>query len=157
MARSNRKLTQFTVSRLQSILKFGLGRFSHSDTAGNTQVETILEKDGPSSAVVRLYGKEIFRLHYSRTNSKQVTGLSVHAGGFYDMNGRPTRTTRERLNGILDAMGTAKVIPEGVRVYLDEDGGCQVGSGHVKMPLDSANESIQIFSNPDRLVFMTKL
>jgi len=158
MARSNRKLTQFTVSRLQQILKFGLGRFSHSDTAGNTRVETVVEEGrGISYAAVRLYDQEIFRMHYLPSNKKEVRGISVYSGGFYDQNGRPSRTTRERLNGILDAMGTANLIPEGVRVYLDDNGGCQLGTGDVKKPLDSANESIQIFPHSERLVFLTDL
>ena len=158
MARSNRKLTQVTVSRLQQILRSGLGKFSHSDIAGNTQVETVVEQEpGISYAVVRLYGQDIFRMHYLPSNKKEVRGITVYSGGFYDQNGRPSRTTRERLNGILDAMGTASVIPEGVRVYLDDDGGCKLGMGDVRRPLDSANESIQIFSHPERLVFLTEL
>jgi hypothetical protein len=45
--------------------------------------------------------------------------LSVGLGEYFDGYGCPTRTTVERLNGLLDCLGFHGVIPEGVRVFRD--------------------------------------
>lgn len=156
MARSNRTLTQFAVNNLQAILQNGPSLCSSSNVAGNTEVAVVLSQAHPACAVVRLFGKEIFRLHYKAKNSNKVIGLTIQTGDFYDKDGRPSRTTRERLNGILDAMGTANLIPEGVRVYLDQEGGCKIGKKFMSMPFNSKNKLVRIFSNPERLVFFTE-
>ena len=59
-------------------------------------------------------------------------GLCV--GGFYDNDGNPSGLTRERLNGLLAALGDASVIPPKVRVFIEHDYEmCYVGSGEQKV------------------------
>ncbi len=95
--RSNRQLTQFAVDRVKGLL---LGATDQS-AAGNTPVE----RDdcdcceSPSHIVVRLFGEEIIRFYTSPLNNRIIVGALVSAGNFYDSKGRPSRTTRERLNG----------------------------------------------------------
>ena len=127
MARSNRTLTQFVVDRILFSLKHGPEAVGRSE-AGNTRVEADIKDT--TQLVVYLFENEIIRLVYSPQRRNQVIGAIISTGDFYDSSGRPSRTTRERLNGILDALGTASVIPAGVRVFVkSDDGQCYLGKG----------------------------
>ncbi len=78
--------------------------------------------------------------------------LTLRNGGFFDSKGRPSRTTRERLNGLLDAAGDLGCIPKGVRVFFRIEGdqfSCKVGKGEVVNTLDS--------SSPDRIIVRNHL
>ena len=100
MARSNRQLTQFAVSRLRSFIRNGIQGLSE-EVQGNTGV--LATEDDVFR--ITLFGKPILCLH--------ADAVHIHAGDFYDSLGRPSRTTRERLNGLLDALGDENIIPEG--------------------------------------------
>ena len=127
MARSNRTLTQFVVDRILYSLKHGPEGVGRSQ-AGNTRVE--VDFKDTAQLVVYLFENEIVRLVYSPHKQGHILGAIVSTGNFYDSSGRPSRTTRERLNGILDALGTASVIPSGVRVFVkSDDGQCYLGKG----------------------------
>lgn len=155
MARSNRQLTQFVVDRVRAALVYGPEMVGRS-TAGNTEVEVdaCSNCSRPGHLVVRLFGKEIIRLFFSPLNKAQILGFMVSAGDFYDSKGRPSRTTRERLNGILDALGTAEFIPEGVRVFIKpEDNQCYLGKGDAAKVFNSTASQLIILSHPTELIY----
>ena len=145
MPRSNRTLTQFAVHRINCILDSGTGVSPESSSAGNTEVSTRF-----GQAFVKLFGKEIFSLSF---DNGEVSAVTVRSGDFYDSSGRPSRTTRERLNGLLDLLGGRGVIPEGVRVFVREDGSCCVGKGDACKRFDASSDQILILSHPRDLVF----
>ena len=154
MARSNRQLTQFAVSRLRHAMVYGPETVG-KESQGNTEVEADVcgNCSRPAHLVIRLFGKDILRVFFSPVNPRVVAGILVSTGDFYDSKGRPSRTTRERLNGLLDSLGTAGFIPEGVRVFLREDGQCCLGKGDACKTLDSGAPAALILSHPTDLVF----
>lgn len=81
---------------------------------GNTEAFV----DSNDDFIVTLYGKPILKI---ACKDKEVKRISVYDGGFYDKYGNPSDLTRERLNGVLDALGHAEIIPQNVRVYYDRD------------------------------------
>lgn len=153
MARSNRQLTQFAVDKLCQYMVYGPEEFV-DEAAGNTEV--VLE-DCPRcprpALAVKLFGKDIIRLVVNPFNPRIIGGIDIFSGDFYDSKGRPSRTTRERLNGLLDALGAAQIIPEGVRVFIREDGACCIGKGYACKYFDAGNNPILILSHPTDLVF----
>ncbi len=154
MARSNRQLTQFAVDRLRYAMVYGPENAGKS-TAGNTEVEADICGHCGRSAhlVIRLYGQEIMRILFSPINPRVVAGVLIRTGDFYDSKGRPSRTTRERLNGLLDALGAAKFIPEGVRAFIREDNSCAVGKGDACKSFDAGAPAVLLLSHPTDLVF----
>ena len=79
--------------------------------------------------------------------------MFIYSGDFYDSKGRPSRTTRERLNGLLDALGQNGFIPEGVRVFIREDGSCNIGKGDACKQFDAGKPVIGMLAHPRDLVF----
>lgn len=148
MTRSNRQLTQFAVDKLCQAIAHGPATISKT-TQGNTEVDY----DRSAHLVIRLYGKDIMRIFFGSTNPRVVDGVLIRTGDFYDSKGRPSRTTRERLNGLLDALGTANFIPEGVRVFIREDGSCALGKGDVCRSFNAGSPAVLFLSHPTDLVF----
>lgn len=148
MARSNRQLTQFAVHRVGCILDCGSSLMPESDAAGNTEVSTRF-----GEASVKLFDKEILFLGFQ---AGRVTTVVVRSGDFYDSRGRPSRTTRERLNGLLDLLGDRGIIPEGTRVFLSGDGSCRIGKGDRSQPLDKDSPNASLLTSfkqvPDSLI-----
>ena len=151
MARSNRQLTQFAVDTLRELLDSKA--FCEARSAGNTQVYSV-PSGGQVRYAVALFGEEILRLVTDAT-SHSIAGISVSTGNFYDSKGRPSRTTRERLNGLLDLLGDRGIIPEGTRVFLTDDG-CRVGKGDQSQPLDKDNPAVSLLTSfkqiPDSII-----
>ena len=154
MARSNRQLTQFAVDKLRQAMVYGPAELGKS-VMGNTEVEVdeCSHCDRPSHLVVRLYGKDIMRILFSPVNPRVVAGILIRTGDFYDSKGRPSRTTRERLNGLLDALGTAHFIPEGVRAFIREDGSCAIGKNDACKSFDAGSPLVLLLAHPRDLVF----
>ena len=140
MARSNRQLTQFAVHRIGCILDHGTGLLPASDTAGNTEVSTRLNE-----AHVKLFGKKILSIEL---DEGKILSITVRSGDFYDSLGRPSRTTRERLNGLLDYLGSRGLVPSGVRVFIGEKGGCCIGRENVTKGFGIENPSVTIQAHP---------
>lgn len=155
MARSNRQLTQFAVSKVEQFLRNPAG-FTNS-TQGNTSVE--YHKCSADDCLlrtlrVRLFGEVIFSLILSPIDPRVVSGIVISGGDFYDSKGRPSRTTRERLNGLLDSMSECNFIPQGVRAFISRDTEeCFVGIGEGCRPLDRDHPRVVLLSNPTQLVF----
>ena len=154
MARSNRQLTQFAVDRLRYAMVYGAENVV-SSSQGNTEVtaDTCDHCSRPAHLVIRLYDKEIMRILFSPINPRVVAGVLVRSGDFYDSKGRPSRTTRERLNGLLDALGAAKFIPEGVRAFIREDNSCALGKGDACKAFDAGAPAVLLLAHPTDLVF----
>ena len=130
MARSNRQLTQFAVDGLSDFIR---DPAVYSETRGNTTISVYMDSLTQEPVFqVLLFGVSIFEL------SAQC--LTLRNGGFFDSKGRPSRTTRERLNGLLDTAGQLRLIPEGVRLFLASNGQkdtCLVGKGTTAGVLDA--------------------
>lgn len=155
MARSNRQLTQFAVDQLRKAMVYGPAGLDKA-VMGNTEVEadTCSHCTRPAHLAIRLYGKEIMTILFSPVNPRVVAGVIIRTGDFYDSKGRPSRTTRERLNGLLDALGTANFIPEGIRVFIrDCDNSCVIGKGDASKTFDAGSPIVLILSHPTDLVF----
>jgi hypothetical protein len=154
MTRSNRQLTQFAVDQLREAMVYGPERIGKR-VQGNTEVESDVcnHCERPAHLVIRLYGKDIMRLLFSPVNPRVVAGILIRTGDFYDSKGRPSRTTRERLNGLLDALGTANFIPEGVRVFIREDNSCVLGKGDACKSFDAGAPVALLLAHPSDLVF----
>lgn len=149
MTRLNRSLTQFAIGKIDEFIDLGPERFQNAG-GGNTSVT--LEKDGDLNILgVWLFDKPIAELVFDGIRFLEVT---VYDGGFYDKAGRPSRTTRERLNGILDHLGEACLIPEGVRVFLDTvTDSAFVGRQQVRRPIGRGYEPVTIEAHPITLEF----
>ena len=155
MARSNRQLTQFVVNKLRQYLIGGPELFK-DEVAGNTQVKfhKCNDKDCHRQVLqIYLFDKRIMELVVNPFKPKVVVGMLIYSGDFYDSKGRPSRTTRERLNGVLDYLGTAGFIPQGVRVFFSEDGTCCFGKGTARKKFDSSKPVVTMLAHPRDLVF----
>ena len=116
MTRSNRALTQFVIGKIDEYLDLGPERFVNA-AGGNTSVT--LTRDGDADTLgVWLFDQPIAELFFL---GGRFEAVAVIDGSFYDKAGRPSRTTRERLNGILDHLGEICFIPGGVRVFIDPE------------------------------------
>ena len=156
MARSNRQLTQFAVRKINEYLRSGPTGFT-SEVQGNTEVQ-FNDCETPDCIIrtlrVKLFNESILTLILSPANPRIPSGIVLQGGNFYDSKGRPSRTTRERLNGILDSLGELKFIPQGIRAFIDkETGECRVGAGDASRPLSADSNTVVILSNPNALVF----
>jgi len=153
MPRSNRQLTQFAVAKVEQFLK-SPQTFVNSEQ-GNTSVQLVdcSIKECPLRTLqVRLFGEVIFTLVLSEGS---VCCFLLSSGDFYDAKGRPSRTTRERLNGLLDAMSTCNLLPDGVRAFINrETEECCIGIGDGHRTLGRENSQVMIMANPNRLLFL---
>ncbi len=149
MTRSNRQLTQFAVDKLHSFLNEG--NAFQPEQAGNTAVALLADGD-MSILHFSLFEQVILEVFF---DGQLCSHVVVHDGNFYDEEGRPSRTTRERLNGLLDALGEECLIPEQVRVHLDKDNQkeCYIGRRGTRQRFGKDFPPAVIHSDSVRLVF----
>ena len=124
-------------------------------SAGNTEVECQICRRcpyAPPQYVVNLFGKQIVRVYTSPLNHQTPIAITISTGDFYDSKGRPSRTTRERLNGLLDFFCSQEYLPEGVRVFLREDGMCCVGKGDYARVFDKSHPAAILMASKTDLV-----
>ena len=159
-SRSNRFWTQQTVDHVLEYVS------TYTPNPGkwyyhNTQVRV----DEDLSLTVSLFDRPI--LVIDRTESGHLDKVYVRTGGFYDNEGNPSDTTRERLNGLLAALGDQRIIPKKVRAFMNykypEDEAeqrkdaprlCYVGSGDNKILFNEDYATVvAIDATPDRLIF----
>lgn len=149
MTRSNRPLTLFAVGKIQEFLDLGLRRFQPA-RAGNTSV-TLKQEGDICTLCIWLFHQPIIELYFV---GDYFDRLVISDGKFYDKAGNPSRTTRERLNGILDQLGELCLIPEGVRVFLaDQRTKCYIGRGEVREPFGRGYPDVVINAHPVTLEF----
>lgn len=129
--RSNRPLTEFSCVLLERFLS---GRFHENCqfSQGNTVV--LIEVDGRIDRLkVLLFGSKILEI---MRHDKKVLCIDVLFTEFFDKKGRPSTTTCERLNGLLDRLGVYGVTPPGVRVFnSSEEGLMFLGKGDNKVAI----------------------
>lgn len=152
MPRSNRRLSQFAVDQVVSLLA------SHPEAPakplickeqGNTKVVWESRGSKESAIQVFLFDELILELDFYH---RVCSFVDIRAGNFYDNYGNPSRTTRERLNALLDALGDAHLLPQGVRVFLDE-WGSYLGNHSSCRPLNERHSRITLIPDPCQLVF----
>ena len=150
MARSNRQITQLMCDAARA---YRLGTLTAPSVEfGNTRVSMQDMGRGFARVLVHLFGKPIMEAVASKD---AVTHAALYTGDFYDSKGRPSRTTRERINGLLAQGGDNNVIPQGVRVFIHkETGQCCVGKGDHYRPFDKDHTAVYIQPNPTELVFL---
>jgi len=97
---------------------------------------TSIEVDEDCTLTVCIEDNPILRI--TRTDDNQdFDKVFVFAGGDYDDNGNPSKTIKERLNGLLNALGWCGVIPPRVRVFWDQEANLTYfGSGETKIALN---------------------
>jgi hypothetical protein len=114
--RSNRPLTDFACRCLHDFVSSPPTN-SYQSVQKNTTVRVLI--DGSlRTFLVLLYEEEIFRLTFS---GKKLLPVKLSFTSFSDSHGQPSTTTAERLNGLLDTAGGLGLIPEGVRVFRDQE------------------------------------
>lgn len=153
--RSNRQISQFAVDMVRDFISdLSAGTAGHfSRTKGNTKVELTDFGHGSYSVSVYLFNRPILVLGLHK---HQVEEIIVWSGGYYDRSGNPTRTTRERLNALLDALGEDRIIPQGIRVFnLEEETvvGGSVQDEFKAKPLRFDHPSARILANSETLIF----
>lgn len=127
--RSNQIVTEFACAHLGFFLT-GLYRGSGNRSKGNTTVMYKTSEDIQTFEVF-LFNERIFSL--KAQNWKAAT-INISFTDFYDHEGNPTKPVIERLNGLLDRLGTYKIIPCGVRVFQDKEARLTyLGSGDNKI------------------------
>jgi hypothetical protein len=109
--RSNRALTNFAIRGVTDYLNGG-------ESIEWRQDNTSVYKDGHGDIFVELFDRPILRL---KQVDSQPSVVYIYDGDHYDAYGNPTNLTRERLNGLLDALGAMEIIPENVRVTYDRE------------------------------------
>lgn len=147
MARSNRQATQYVIDALNRCLAEG---YSQRKIIIHSTSDTRLEAS-KNQYVIKLHGQPIMRLDKHPENPQKLVRITCTTGFFYDRFGVPSCKTRERLNGLLDYLGDRGYLPQGVRVFVDEEG-CWVGKGDECIGLDKDDPIVTIESNPHNLV-----
>ena len=100
----------------------------------NTKVECTEDRT-VKTVIVSLFDDPIVNLALSLPDEKPFY-LAVCIGDYFDGFGCPTKTTVERLNGLLDGLGFHGVIPSGVRVFRDPiENTFYLGKGADKIPV----------------------
>jgi len=146
--RSNRMLTQRAV---EHVLQYVSTTNPKPDQWSHLNTEIRVEED--LSLTVSLLDNPIMRI--TRTKTGYLDKVYVLSGGFYDNDGNPSGLTRERLNGLLAALGDANVIPPKVRVFIEHDYEmCYVGSGEQKVAFNKDySNMVSIDAVADYFVF----
>jgi len=148
--RSNRPLTTFACKCLE---EFMLSRQvdSYQSEQKNTTVR-VLNDGSLSTITICLFEEEIFRLAKLKDSA---VSIKISFTSFFDSYGQPTSTTAERLNGLLDRLGSLGVIPEGVRLFRDQEYyTTYIGKGDNKVAIGKdLVTSVYIKPNSTELIF----
>lgn len=130
--RSNRPLTQFACRLTEDFL---LGKLEPKKyIVNNTRVDCTENKTS-TTLTVRLFNAQILTVSLSLPKEEPLH-VSIGIGDVFTNTGHPTRTSIERLNGLLDSLGIHGIIPEGVRVFKDSRNDMfYLGKGENKIPV----------------------
>lgn len=144
--RSNSFVTQRVVFALKNYLD---GQLRDSRTYADTRLDV-----AEGCLFVKVNGNTVMTVF--KESDDQVVSVVVTDGFYYDADGNPTKTTRERLNGLLDALGDEQIIPQGVRVYIDgEYGVCYLKHEKSRIPIGKHyNKFVQLV--PSKTEFICK-
>jgi hypothetical protein len=129
-SRSNRPLTQFACGCLD--LFMSINTYRTERTRGNTTVKCYKEGSVKKFQAF-VYDEQIIEVV---TYDDEPVRVSVSAGDSFEADGSPNEDIKERLNGLLDALGAYQVLPDGVRLFKDRDEEIfYLGRGDVKVPV----------------------
>lgn len=145
--RSNRPVTQFAVRLLEGFL---LGKLDPGDYINHNTRVSYIETKSIGTLAIQLFDDEILNLSIV-LETEEPLYLKISVGSSFTSDGRPTRTTAERLNGLLDCLGAHGVLPEGIRIFRTQDeGNLCLGNERTKvlMGRDYARE-VLIRPDPD--------
>lgn len=148
-SRSNKMLTQRAIDAMCEYLD---GSWEKKKLGGFWQMSNTsaaLGSDG--SLTISLFNNPILRIE---KNEGLVCRVCVFDGGRYDYDGNPSNLTRERLNGLLDALSALKYLPDNIKVIMDHEYGlCYIARFGQKAALNSKyHNRIDIQCNPVKFV-----
>lgn len=148
--RSNRPLTEFACRCLDDFVLNKVSDSYHSNQK-NTGVHVIVD-GSMSEFIVFLYEEEVFRL--VMMDHKPIS-IKLSFTSFYDSYGQPSSTTAERLNGLLDSSFALGLIPQGVRIFRDQEYyTTYIGRGDEKIAIGSnLVGSVYIKPDKEKLIF----
>lgn len=143
--RSNRPLTEF-VCRLLDDFALSKNTDSFQSIQKNTTVR-VLNDGNVKRFIALLYEEEIFHLTFV---SGKAVSIKISFTTFFDAYGQPSSTTAERLNGLLDSLGVLGILPQGVRVFRDQEYyTTYIGKGDEKVAIGE-DLFTTVFIKPDR-------
>jgi len=151
ISRSNRPLTEFACSLLAQFLT---GKYigEGSEQRGNTEVRYSADAY-QQEFFVSIFDKQIFQISMSRWIPSLI---QISFGDYWDDYGRPSTTTVERLNGLLNRLAIFRVIPNNVRIFRDPEHKLSyIGRFDDKIAVGEKYATvIQIKPDPQNLVFI---
>lgn len=143
--RSNRPVTEFACNLTS---RFLMGTLEPGkQTLNNTSVSCI-ESKSAVNLLVDLFDHAILDILLALPTEDPIH-VRISIGNYFDGYGNPTKTTVERLNGLLDCIGCHGIIPEGVRIFKDRgtDTFC-LGKGDKYIPVGKKYAK-NVFLKPD--------
>jgi len=153
--RSNSFVTQRVVHGLKDYLS---GVMADGRECCETNLRIMRDASGVDVGLfVNINDNTILSL-FKRESTSEFDSVIVTTGFYYDSDGNPTRIARERLNGLLDALGDEKIIPKGVRVYVDSEFGvCYLKHEETRLPFGKHyNHFVKITSDQDSFKYETQ-
>lgn len=145
--RSNRPLTQFACSCLDLFL--GVKNYQTDRSKGNTAVKCFSVE---RTKKFQVFVSEERILEITSFDGEPVR-VKIGVGEVFNSDGGPIDSVKERLNGLLHALGYYKVLPKNVRIFQDHDEEVFfIGRGEQKIPVGLlyAHE-VTIKVDPDKL------
>lgn len=145
--RSNRFLTQFACGSLDLFL--ALPRYRTERQKGDTAVKCY--NDGKAKKFQAFVcGEQIMEVV---AFDNEPVAVNVCVGQSFEGDGGPSDTVIERLNGLLDALGSYNVLPKGVRVFRDRaEEIFYFGKGEEKVPVGLFYaHNIKVKADPEHL------
>ena len=148
--RSNRPLTEFACSVLDDFIAGDPLDSPSSQKKGNTTAEIAIN-GSRKTFTVSLFDSPILTLIW---NGTKFSSIVIGFTKFYDSHGQPSSTTAERLNGLLDRLGAAGIIPQGTRVFRDNEWHTTYfGRGDEKIAVgEELAHWIYLMPDPEKLV-----
>jgi hypothetical protein len=150
--RNNRALTEFACRRLQHFALHDIRDDFRQVEEKNTSVR--MTRDGSLKTIsVFLFDEEILRLALVEG---RALALAVSFTSFFDSYGKPSSTTCERLNGLLDCLGFLGFLPHGVRLFRGEHNTTYLGRGDEKVAVgEDFLRTVCIRPNNEELIFVS--
>jgi hypothetical protein len=128
--RSNRPLTQFACGCLDLFLS--LQAYETNRSRGDTAVKCFSTK---RTKRFQVFVREEQIMEIISFEGEPVE-VKVSTGGLLDINGESSDSIKERLNGLLHALGYYKVLPTDVRIFRDNTEEIFfIGRGDQKIPV----------------------
>jgi len=151
--RSNRPLTQFACQLTGDFL---LGKADPKKYIIHNTTVDIVETKTSTTLTVYLFNTQILTVSLSLPKEDPVH-LSICVGDKFTDDGFPTRTTIERLNGLLDCLGIHGIIPEGVRIFKDSTENCfYLGKGDNRIAVGKKYaKNVTLTPNQDEFIVET--